>query len=88
MRKYLRNYINSLTSSKIEELKNFLDEHTFIGEYLGGFFNQHITIEKEEKVVFFSITKKNSFINDILDMKKSEEIIKNFGLQFVEYDLK
>ena len=70
---------------KLESLKNSLKTLTLVGEYVGGFFNQHITLEKEEKIVFYAAVEKTHFKNDLLPFLKAKKIITSFGLEFVSY---
>lgn len=72
---------------QIKILKKFLKEHTLIGEYLGGFFNQHITYEKEEKIVFYGISKKSTFENDIITFEKAAKAVEKLGFEFVKYEV-
>lgn len=77
--------MKSIDEDKLIALKNVLKEHTFVGEYLGGFFNQHITYEKDEKLIFYGVVKKSSFKNDLMPFRVGENLITRFGLEFVPY---
>lgn len=80
-----RNYLLKHPEN-IDKLKGFLADHTFVGEYVGGVFNQHITQESEEKIVYYTVTRKNTFVDDILSFEESSKVYSDFGLDFVKYD--
>ena len=54
-----RKYFDSET---IQKLKKNLEQITLVGEYIGGYFNNHIEVYSEEKIVFFGVVKKDVFI--------------------------
>jgi hypothetical protein len=43
-------------------------DNTIIGEYIGGYFNNHIEKYNQESIVFFAVVKKNQFEDDLLDI--------------------
>lgn len=60
-----------MDDNELLELKKYLSDRTLIGEYVGGDFNQHITYEAEEELIFFAASKKNLEENDICPIEET-----------------
>ena len=58
-----------------------------VGEYLGGFFNQHITYEKKETIVFYGVCKKSTFVDDVITFENAAKAVGKLGLEFVKYQV-
>ncbi len=62
------NHISKFDEKKLADLKEVLDKQTFVGEFIGGFDNQHITDERKSYVKFYcSILKEK--MDDIIPLE-------------------
>jgi len=52
--------IAEVEPSIVEELKIFMSEHTFVGEYCGNKKLQHMVKYDKEEVIFYAVVKKLS----------------------------
>lgn len=74
-----------LDAEKQDQLKEFLSEHTFIGEYCGNQKLQHMVHYDKEEVIFYAVVKKLG-AEPCLPFDKGSEIIKGYGLPCVSMD--
>lgn len=48
-----------------------IKDKTIIGEYVGGYFNNHLENYSEEEIIFFGVVDKNYFLKDLINMQDS-----------------
>lgn len=68
-----------------DEVKEFLSNHTFIGEYCGNKKLQHLVHYDKEQIIFYAVVKKLSSL-PCLPYHKGSSIIEGFGLPCVSLD--
>ena len=74
--------ISEMSAESIKELKLILKYNTFIGEYVGNQFHQHLIRYIEHTILFYSIVEKESD-SICKSVELSVSIFKKFGLPIV-----
>lgn len=82
---FFEEFSSKLDENQLFELKQALHEHTFVGAYLGGFFNKQVIQYNKEQVQFYAVVKKKKFDNDLVSFKRSKDFITKFGLNFTNH---
>ena len=78
--------LENFTESEITNLKNYLSNHTFIGEYVGNQFHQHLVRYMKHTILFFGIVENDDYENNSLTILESFSIFKKFKLDMVPYE--
>lgn len=68
-----------------DEIKQFLADHTLVGEYCGNKKLQHLVHYDKEEIIFYAVVEKLS-TEPCLPFSKGSKIITNFGLPCVKMD--
>lgn len=76
-------FLETKSETEITELKNYLNDHTFVGEYCGNMDLQHVVKYNRICLIFFSIVNKYSK-DPCLPLEESYEIFDKFELDRVE----
>lgn len=78
--------LENFSESALNSLKKFLDTNTFVGEYVGNQYCQHLVRYVDHTILFYSIVEKcNSAI--CLPIEKSLEIFNEYGLKLTAIEL-
>lgn len=76
--------LETKTPQEVNDLKDLLEHHTFVGEYCGHKDHQHIVLYDKECLIFFAIVNKYSKY-PCLPLPKAFATLDKFGLDRVEY---
>ena len=77
--------IDNFSNEEIENLKNYLDNKTFVGEYVGNQYHQHLIRYMKHTILFFGIVKNESNESSI-PVIEAFKIFKKFKLDVVPYE--
>jgi len=75
--------IEQLDDVSTTSLKNYLKEHTFVGEYCGNQMLQHLVRYSKEEIRFYAVVPKYSTLM-CLPISMARKIILGFSLHFVK----
>lgn len=84
-RKWMK-ILEKMEESVLNKMKSFLQEHTLIGEYCGNENMQHLVKYEEEKLFFYSITKKDS-VKPCVNFEFAFQKFEEFGLEKVDIEI-
>ena len=77
--------LDNFSKEEIENLKNYLDNKTFVGEYVGNQYHQHLIRYMKHTILFFGIVKNDSKESSI-PVIEAFRIFKKFKLDVVPYE--
>ena len=77
--------LDNFKKEEIENLKNYLDNKTFVGEYVGNQYHQHLIRYMKHTILFFGIVE-NESIDSSIPVIEAFKIFKKFKLDVVPYE--
>ena len=84
--KFLMEKIESLSTDKLQKLKELLENHTLIGEYVGDIKFEHIVHSKKRDLKFFSMVAKDRLHGEVEDLEQTMKTVSEFGFSFVHLE--
>ena len=77
--------LDNFTTEEINKIKNYLDGKTFVGEYVGNQYHQHLIRYMKHTILFFGIVINDSCDSSIPILQAFEKF-KEFKLDVVPYE--
>ena len=77
--------LDNFTKDEIAKIKNYLDGKTFVGEYVGNQYHQHLIRYMKHTILFFGIVD-NSSCDSSIPILQAFEKFKEFKLDVVPYE--
>ena len=77
--------LENKTEEEINEIKNYMNNKTFCGEYCGNQYHEHLIRHTSHTIYFYSIVDNNDKNNICLPIETTFEIFKKLNLEYVNY---
>ena len=77
--------LENKNEEEINEIKNYMNNKTFCGEYCGNQYHEHLIRHTKHTIYFYSIVENNDKNNICLPIEPTFEIFKKFNLEYVNY---
>lgn len=74
------------SKERVNQLKEYLNDYTFIGEYIGNQYYQHLVRYTQHTILFYSIISKEDLEKICVPIEKAIEVYYSFGLSMVSIE--
>lgn len=74
------------SKERVNQLKEYLNDYTFIGEYIGNQYYQHLVRYTQHTILFYSIISKEDLEKICVPIEKAIEVFCSFGLNMVSIE--